>query len=202
MLMKKNMMIILLFLTTLCVSMVYVTAAEIQLEPAVEVSSGTSTVFAEDLEKKAVIRMANEDAIEVSALVEPGRHSLNSREYGILTRIVEAEATSKDKKSKILVANVVLNRMKSDEFPDTVEGVVFQKVGGVVQFSPIADGRYYTVSVTESTRECVDRALSGEDYSEGALYFMERTMSSPQNIAWFDSALTRLFVYEGHEFYR
>lgn len=199
---KKNMIIIMLFLTTLCVSVACVTAAEIQLEPVQEVSGRTSFLFREEFEKKAVIRMANEDGIPVSAQVIPGRHSLDSKDYAILTRIVEAEATGKDKKSKILVANVVLNRMKSEEFPDTVEEVVFQRVGGAVQFSPIADGRYYKVDVTESTIESVDRALSGEDYSDGALYFMERSLSNPKNVAWFDSTLTKLFEYEGHEFYR
>lgn len=199
---KKNMTIIMLFLTALCVSVACVTAAEIQTEPVQEVSGRTSFHFHEEWEKKEVIRMANEDGIPVSAQAFSGKHSLNSKEYAILTRIVEAEATGKDKKSKILVANVVLNRMKSEEFPDTVEEVVFQRVGGAVQFSPIADGRYYKVNVTESTIESVDRALSGEDYSDGALYFMERSLSSPQNVAWFDSALTRLFEYEGHEFYR
>lgn len=199
---KKNMIIITLFLTTLCVSVACVTAAEIQLEPVQEVSGRTSFLFREELEKKAVIRMANEDGIPVSAQVFPGRPSLNSKDYAVLTRIVEAEATGKDKKSKILVANVVLNRMESEEFPDTVEEVVFQKVGGAVQFSPIADGRYYKVDVTESTIESVDRALSGEDYSDGALYFMERSLSNPKNVAWFDSTLTKLFEYEGHEFYR
>ena len=127
---------------------------------------------------------------------------LSEKEYHILTRIVEAEATGLDKKSKILVANVVLNRMKHQAFPDTVEDVVFQNVNGAVQFSPVADGRYYSVKITEATKEAVDRALAGEDYSQGALYFMERTMSDKSNVRWFDSCLTKLFQYQGHEFYK
>lgn len=186
----------------LCASVLYVAAAEIQTEPAQETVVGTSMEDQENQEEKRTIRMANEDGIMVSAMAVTPRRVLSEREYSILTRIVEAEATDKDKKSKILVANVVLNRMDHEEFPDTVEEVVFQKVAGVVQFSPVADGRYYSVTVTEETKESVDRALFGEDYSEGALYFMERSMSDAQSVAWFDRELTWLFEYEGHEFYR
>ncbi|MCB6759237.1 cell wall hydrolase, partial [Phocaeicola vulgatus] len=61
---------------------------------------------------------------------------ISTREKAILTRIVEAEATDKDMKSKILVANVILNRVRSKEFPNTIEQVVFQRTNGSVQFSP------------------------------------------------------------------
>lgn len=153
------------------------------------------------LQEMKRIRMANEDGIQVAHMVAGGYH-LSEKEYGILTRIVEAEAGNMDKKSKILVANVILNRMNHEEFPDTVEEVVFQNVNGAIQFSPVADGRYYTVKITESTKESVDRALAGEDYSEGALYFMERSMSADSNVNWFDTCLTKLFKYQSHEFYK
>ena len=42
----------------------------------------------------------------------------------------------------------------------------------------------------------------GIDYSEGALYFVEKTMANPKNVSWFDEALTRLFTYQGHSFYK
>lgn len=186
----------------LCASVIYVAASEIPIEPTREAVSWTSKEEQESQETKRTIRMANEDGILVSAMAISPHYLLSEKEYAILTRIVEAEATDKDIKSKILVANVVLNRVKDEEFPDTVEGVVFQRVAGVVQFSPIADGRYYQVTVTEKTKESVDRALLGEDYSEGALYFMERSMSDQNSVAWFDRELTWLFKYQGHEFYR
>ena len=161
---------------------------------------GTSNIQSKHQEMER-IRMANEDAIQVAHSITAEYH-LSEKEYNILTRIVEAEAGNLDKKSKILVANVILNRMNNEEFPDTVEEIVFQNVNGAVQFSPIADGRYYTVKVTESTKESVDRALAGEDYSEGALYFMERSMSAASNVNWFDTCLTKLFKYQSHEFFK
>jgi N-acetylmuramoyl-L-alanine amidase len=116
----------------------------------------------------------------------------------ILERIVEAEAGDQDIKGRILVANVVLNRVSSSEFPNTVKGVVFSPR----QFSPIADGSYDSVKVSKLTKKAVRLALQGEDYSEGALYFMCRSASSPSNAAWFDRDLKRLFSYGCHEFFR
>jgi N-acetylmuramoyl-L-alanine amidase len=129
-------------------------------------------------------------------------YDVSEREFWILSRIVEAEATDKDMKSKILVANVVINRWKSSQFPDDIAGVVFQRENGAVQFSPTADGRYESVDITQSSVESVDRALKGEDYSMGALYFVERSFADPDNVSWFDRALTRLFEYQGHAFYK
>lgn len=46
-------------------------------------------------------------------------------ERQILERIVEAEAGDQDLEGRILVANVILNRVHSNHFPDTIKGVVF-----------------------------------------------------------------------------
>lgn len=120
----------------------------------------------------------------------------------ILERIVEAEAGGENHKGKVLVANVVLNRVKNKAFPSTIKGVVFSHRGRTYQFSPIMDGRYYTVDVSEDTKSAVSDALKGIDYSKGALYFMERAIADSSNVSWFDRSLTRLFRYHCHEFYR
>lgn len=116
----------------------------------------------------------------------------------ILERIVEAEATAEGYKGKLLVANVVLNRVKSKKFPSTVKGVVFAHR----QFSPVSDGRYYSVHVTKETKKAVDDALNGKNPSKGALYFMERSAANPSNVTWFDRALTKLYRYGCHEFFK
>lgn len=127
--------------------------------------------------------------------------SLSSKEIEILQRIVEAEATGEDIKGKILVANVIMNRVNDSAFPDSVEDVVFQKTGGTYQFSPISDKRYYSVKVSDDTKEAVKRVLQGEDYSQGALYFSARKRASAENMRWFDTNLKWLFQYGNHEFF-
>ncbi len=119
----------------------------------------------------------------------------------VLERIVEAEATDQDVYGRMLVANVVINRVHSKYFKNTVKGVVFETIGGYEQFAPIRDGRYFTVPITEKTREAVRRVLAGEDYSDGALYFFQRDITTDKKAAWFDNNLKFLFKYGCHEFY-
>ncbi len=128
--------------------------------------------------------------------------SVSAADRVILERIVEAEAGGEDHKGKVLVANVVLNRVKNKSFPSTVKEVVFAHNGSTYQFSPIYDGRYYTVDVSEGTKKAVRDALNGSDPSQGALYFMERAYADPDNASWFDRCLTKLFGYRCHEFYK
>lgn len=139
---------------------------------------------------------------EAKAAEEAKKIKLSSKEKEVLQRIVEAEATGEDIKGKMLVANVILNRVNSTKFPDSVSGVVFQKDGSTYQFSPIKDGRYWNVKISKATKKAVDRVLSGEDNSKGALYFSARSKADKSNMRWFDNHLTWLFQYGGHEFYR
>lgn len=127
--------------------------------------------------------------------------SISLEDYDNLLRIVEAEAGGEDEVGKILVANVVLNRVESEEFPDSITEVIFQKTNGVTQFSPVADGRFLEVTVSEETITAVNKALSGEDYSGGALYFAARKYADSGNMRWFDENLTFLFEHGGHEFF-
>lgn len=120
----------------------------------------------------------------------------------ILERIVEAEAGGEDQKGRILVANVVLNRVISKEFPNTVRGVVFAHSGRRYQFSPISNGSYYRVHVSAGTKKAVQAALDGQDPSQGALYFMERALADRGNVRWFDSCLTKISRHGCHEFYK
>lgn len=128
-------------------------------------------------------------------------YDVSEADYTALLKIVEAEASGEDMTGRILVANVVLNRVKSSKFPDTVEGVVYQRAGGKAQFSPVSTGRIERVRVSEETIEAVERALCGEDPSEGALYFVAPAYANPNNLQWFRNRLTMLFVHNGHEFY-
>lgn len=123
-------------------------------------------------------------------------------ERQILERIVEAEAGDQDLEGRILVANVILNRVHSRHFPDTVKGVVFANRAGRYQFSPVSNGRYYRVTVSDKTKKAVKQALAGKDLSKGALYFMCRSASDPKNVAWFDQDLTKVAQHGCHEFFK
>ena len=127
--------------------------------------------------------------------------TMSDQDYETLLKIVEAEAGGEDEMGKILMANVIFNRIKHPEFPSTVTEVVWQNVAGSPQFSPTADGRINTVTVSEETREAVNKAIDGEDYSRGALYFVEESTADQDNVKWFKSDLKFLFKHGVHAFY-
>lgn len=125
------------------------------------------------------------------------RFAITDDEYQVLLRIVEAEAGGEDIKGRMLVANVVLNRLEIGFGGDTISDVVFAEG----QFSPVASGRIFKVTPSETTIEAVERVLAGEDYSKGALYFMCRELASKRGIRWFEKNLEFLFKHGCHEFY-
>ncbi len=141
-------------------------------------------------------RVVNVSVMERSYVLD-----ITNEDYENMLRIVESEAGGEDRKGKILVANVIINRVMDEQFPDTVTDVIFQQEDGVCQFSPIRDGRFYSVKVSQDTIDAVDAALYGEDCSSGALYFMARAYADKEKAAWFDKHLTKLFTYGGHEFF-
>lgn len=139
--------------------------------------------------------------VDYEVLEQTMQYQLSDKDYDALLRIVEAEAGGEDQNGKLLVANVVLNRVNSEVFPDTVWDVVMQKEQGIAQFSPTVDGRFQNVNVSDDTIVAVERALYGEDISQGALYFCAREKADSDKLKWFDRKLTKLFSYGHHEFF-
>lgn len=125
----------------------------------VEASQASPSITAEDIkqierhQKLTQMMMLNAFNAPEPAPV----YNVTDEEYEILCRIAEAEATGGTVEQKANVVSCVFARVESDEswIPDTIKKVVFQPG----QFSPIDDGRYYSVTVTDSTREAVDYVL-------------------------------------------
>ncbi len=151
----------------------------------------------ENFETEAQAEEAAQPEPEPTPAVSGG-FQLEEQEYQILLKIVEAEAGGEDTIGKLLVANVVLNRVRSGHFPNTVSSVVYQTHNGKPQFSPAGNGQLDSVNVSGDTVEAVARAMNGEDVSQGALYF--RSVRS--TCGWFDRALSRVVEHGNHIFYR
>ncbi len=135
---------------------------------------------------------------------EDFKMQLSSDEIELLMRLVEAEAPAEDIYGRILVANVVLNRVLTKGWAKTVTGVIYEKVGNAVQFSSTAVSGYWnSIVVSDLSREAVMRCLAGEDYSNGALFFYawKKHPELTPTTGWI-SAYTYLFKHGGHAFYR
>ncbi len=177
-------------------------AVEMPAETAAEMPAETVAEMPAEIPAEAEARL--EEGMEEAEPTEAdsGRvYELSEEDYDALLRLVEAEASGEDVKGKMLVANVVLNRVESSSFPDTVKEVIYQRHNGRAQFSPVATGKIDRVAVSEETVEAVERALCGEDESCGALYFVAPAYADAANHRWFQKNLTWLFSYNGHEFY-
>ena len=97
-----------------------------------------------------------------------------------LSRIISAEAKGESIEGQIAVGNVVLNRMKSDEFPDTLKGVIFQKN----QFSPVSNGMIYDEPTSESV-ESAKKVLVGEKVvGDDVLFFYNPNVVGSSSWIW------------------
>ncbi len=105
-----------------------------------------------------------------SSLRNSSTISYTKQDYQWLAKIIEAEAEDEPYEGKLAVGSVVMNRVKSDDFPDDIQDVIFQKTK-VYQFTPVANGRIYRVKPSEDSYKAATEALKGEDPTNGALYF-------------------------------
>ena len=94
-----------------------------------------------------------------------------------------------------------MNRVKYPEFPDNATDVIWEYDNGVAQFSPVSDGSINHVTISDETKEAVKQVLEGVDYSEGALFFIQKSAAEKHNIDWFEKNLRKLFKHGVHEFY-
>lgn len=124
----------------------------------------------------------------------------DSDDVHLLAKIAMAEAEGEDVRTKTLVILTVLNRVRSDDFPDTIEEVIFEECKGVYQFSPVMPGgRWWTTEPNEECYEAVEIVKTMTyDYSEGALYF--ESCSNEDN--WHSRNLECLYESDGMRFYK
>ena len=92
-----------------------------------------------------------------------------------LSKIISAEARGEIFNGKVAVGNVVLNRVKSSAFPNTIYGVIFDKKNGV-QFSPVSNGTIYNSATAESVI-AAKVCLEGYTVSDKILYFVNPTIA-------------------------
>lgn len=195
---KSNVLLFIAY--TICIGMlIFSKRYDVQAESVARQEAATVTVVTENVELEqfeSVERIISYETMKQRFCIE-----VSDKDLYTLMRIVEAEAGGEDRKGKLLVANVVINRVRSRRFPNNVTDVVYQKAKNVTQFSPVSNGVINKVTVSDETREVVYSALKGEDVSNGALFFMARKYVAPENAEWFDNNLTFLFTYGGHDFY-
>ncbi len=114
-----------------------------------------------------------------------------------LSRIISAESQGEPWEGKIAVGNVVLNRVASPDFPDTIYGVIFDdRWGG--QFEPVRNGTVYQEPTEESVRAAI-ACLEGERIVGDSLYFLAPHLTDNH---WTMENRTYITTIGAHWFYK
>ncbi len=93
--------------------------------------------------------------------------TLTEDEIRLMQKVVSAESRGESPEAQYTVACVILNRLESPIFPDTLEGVIRQSG----QFTCVGNGIINHVPVTESVEQAVEMALDNNTVDEDVLWF-------------------------------
>ena len=126
-----------------------------------------------------------------------GAQFYNADDLYWLSRIINAEAGGESLYGQIAVGNVVLNRVAHKQFPNTIYGVIFDRVGGV-QFTPVALGTIYR-NPTASSVIAAKICLEGTSISNEILFFMNPRISTSN---WISKNRPFAFTIGNHDFYK
>ena len=142
----------------------------------------------------AVLQSQNTETQVPTATAIIGSMDWDADDSYRLAKIAMAEAEGEDTEGKALVILVVLNRVWSDEFPETIEGVITEKN----QFTAYENGRYDRVEPDADCYRALEMVqVEHWDESQGATYF-ERTTDEA---TWHNCTLEKLFTHGNHTFY-
>ena len=122
-----------------------------------------------------VLELKKTNAMETNMLYEVVKITIPSApfttsEQDLLARLVSAEAKGEPYAGKVAVATVVLNRVASNDFPNTLTGVINEISNGHYAFTPVENGTIKQAATAESKRAAKE-AIALKGMSKGSLFF-------------------------------
>ncbi|TXK82713.1 spore cortex-lytic enzyme [Paenibacillus sp. N3.4] len=94
------------------------------------------------------------------------KYSANQSDLDILAKLIYSEARGESYKGQVAVGAVVMNRLKSSQFPNTVHDIVFETGA----FTAVSDGQYW-LTPDKTSYLAAQEAVRGWDPTGGALYY-------------------------------
>ncbi|GAA0355143.1 hypothetical protein GCM10008932_05180 [Alkalibacterium iburiense] len=140
-------------------------------------------VYLELIEEENSVETVLDEPVEEVAVSTSKRsedESVDAEKLDLLARIIEAEAKGESYEGKLAVGQVVLNRVKHNQFPDTIYDVIYQPR----QFEPVMNGTFYNEATEESIQAAYEVLRQDEPIID-ALYFYNPTIAANQD--WFDT---------------
>ena len=169
--------------------------------PSVILSDGRMYVPASVLSRALSLNLSvgSDGAVRTYGVTRPAtsgdKHYAEDAVYW-LSRIISAESKGEPLIGQIAVGNVVLNRVRSADFPATIYGVIFDRKYGV-QFSPISNGTIYE-SPSASSILAAKICLDGFTVSDEIMYFLRPSASTS---SWIVRTRPYRFTIGNHYFF-
>ena len=113
--------------------------------------------------------------------------SLTDNEIDLLSRLVRAEAETEPFEGKIAVACVVLNRVESSKFPNTIREVIYARG----QFQPVQNGEINKPADEESIKAVKAALTEKRNLAPGALFFYNPDIATSR---WLDTRTTTMVI--------
>ena len=150
--------------------------------------------FAVEVVWNASARRAELTPVGTKRAVAPAAYDADELYW--LSRIISAESKGEPFRGQIAVGNVVLNRVRSKSYPNTIYGVIFDRKHGT-QFSPVSFGTIYQTP-TESSVIAAKICLEGYSISDTALFFVNPRIATSN---WIQKNRPYAFTIGNHDFY-
>jgi N-acetylmuramoyl-L-alanine amidase len=113
--------------------------------------------------------------------------AVSSNELDLLARLVEAEASGEPYAGKVAVAYVVLNRVDSNQFPNSITAVINQSG----QFTPVSNGEIKKPASAASKRAVNEAVNADRSLGKGSLFFYNSRTATNR---WLDSRPTTMVI--------
>lgn len=120
----------------------------------------------------------------------------DTAEYQMLCSLIECEAGGEPREGKKEVARVIINRIKSKCFPDTLHEVISEKN----QFSSYGTHKYYDIDPSPETEQMLNEALLDPETGQ-ALFFINPNLATKEKLADFEKRYKYLYDIGNHRFY-
>ena len=129
-------------------------------------------------------------SINVQAEDQPTTIEFTYDEAQLLLKVAEAEAGTEGVDGMWMVLSVIVNRVESEDFPDTVSEVIYQKN----QFATVTNGMIDKIEPSDDAHLALAR-IEGGEVADKIVAFENKKSSSLERYFW------RAFAYKRHVFY-
>ncbi|MFF2446680.1 cell wall hydrolase [Neobacillus sp. NPDC058068] len=113
---------------------------------------------------------ATSSALNIGQNLVIPNSTVTAAEKELMARLVHAEAKGEPYAGKVAVATVILNRVDSKDFPNTINGVIYEKSNGHYAFTPVQNGAI-NQPADAASKQAVNEALAFKGQGNGSLFF-------------------------------